>query len=385
MAAPHSTPEATGTLTQEADRTGPPENSNEDDFVMIPHQSPSTPVPHSNVEPTDSILPSVSQNSGEAMVFELPLGEHQDSPQHIRSPIVSEAVNDPAVVSAIVGLGESYFDLWLGHPHRILENCAWQSVDRSTSILSWKADAPRRPPGVNAHSNAIVSFVGQLVTYRSSIGPTAGWQLWWGESKLHKLKRTCHIIRPVTTSNRPLPWWRSQWEGSKIIVENGRELPNGGHGDLGHCFVDLDLAGLHIRDPVFMPLPCIGGRNQAYQFEKGRHSLFSVYRKLLLLTLHLYSLVDTFLTHGFSTWAIPSQVTREAFGRAIAQGYKPQVLEAYDESDELIHPNNVQTKLNGAIVIVSCTLERLLILRPWMRRPEYHFYANLVELQVLKG
>ncbi|KAG9110108.1 hypothetical protein FRC07_008229, partial [Ceratobasidium sp. 392] len=64
----------------------------------------------------------------------------------------------------------------------------------------------------------------------------------------------------------------------------------------------------------------------------------------------------------------------------------PQVLEAYDRNDKLIHPNDVVATLSGAIVVVFCTLERTRFPKNIKRpKPEYQFYANLVKVQIIKN
>jgi hypothetical protein len=77
---------------------------------------------------------------------------------------------------------------------------------------------------------------------------------------------------------------------------------------------------------------------------------------------------------------------RDAFDRIISQGYEPQVLEAYNRFHKLIHPDNVQAALAGAIVLVYCTLEKAIFTTREGRKleQEWQFYANLTKLQVLK-
>ncbi|KAG8764595.1 hypothetical protein FRC12_008006 [Ceratobasidium sp. 428] len=87
----------------------------------------------------------------------------------------------------------------------------------------------------------------------------------------------------------------------------------------------------------------------------------------------------------FPTWSLGLDV-QEAFERVMEQGFQPQVLEAYDHDDRLIHPNNVVSTLSGAIVVVYCTLERTRFPKNIKRsKPEYQFYANLVKAQVIKN
>lgn len=96
---------------------------------------------------------------------------------------------------------------------------------------------------------------------------------------------------------------------------------------------------------------------------------------------------ETPQSYRLSTWQLPSPEVRNAFNRVIAQGYEPQILEAYGRFHKLIHPNNVKAHMAGAIVLVYCTLEKIYFDN---RRGQgdlsgqgWHFYANLVKVHVL--
>ena len=75
---------------------------------------------------------------------------------------------------------------------------------------------------------------------------------------------------------------------------------------------------------------------------------------------------------------------RMAFDSAIAQGFAPRVLEAYDELNDPIHPNEVLAAFTGAIVSVTCTLERMLFKgAKYGRSGQFQIYANVVKVQIL--
>jgi hypothetical protein len=94
---------------------------------------------------------------------------------------------------------------------------------------------------------------------------------------------------------------------------------------------------------------------------------------------------NTPFAHLYTTWSFASESVHDVFGSVIAQGYTPRALEAYDENDDPIHPNDVPTKLVGAIVCVFSTLEKMLFTghsQPGGRA--WQFYANLGKVQVLQ-
>ncbi|KAG9074013.1 hypothetical protein FRC06_010995, partial [Ceratobasidium sp. 370] len=64
----------------------------------------------------------------------------------------------------------------------------------------------------------------------------------------------------------------------------------------------------------------------------------------------------------------------------------PLLLEAYDESDPLIRLNDVPAKLSGALVCITCTIERaLLVGSQFAGGKQWQFYANVVKLQTPTG
>ncbi|KAG9079192.1 hypothetical protein FRC06_007890 [Ceratobasidium sp. 370] len=75
---------------------------------------------------------------------------------------------------------------------------------------------------------------------------------------------------------------------------------------------------------------------------------------------------------------------RGVFDSIIARGFGPQVLEAYNEHDNIIYPNDVPAKLSGAIVCVTCTIEKALFKGSrFAGGKEWQFYANVAKVEVL--
>jgi hypothetical protein len=88
---------------------------------------------------------------------------------------------------------------------------------------------------------------------------------------------------------------------------------------------------------------------------------------------------------AYDTWDISSSAVKEVFDSVIAQGFSAQVLEAYDENNDLIHPNEVEEKLHGVIVTVVCTLEKMLFEgRDQPGGRAWQFFANLVKVQIIE-
>lgn len=89
--------------------------------------------------------------------------------------------------------------------------------------------------------------------------------------------------------------------------------------------------------------------------------------------------------HCYATWEFSSPAVRAVFDRVVADGHIPQSMEAYDESDNHIHPNDVPKLLPGTIVCVFGTLERTLFIGPKQPgRRAWQFYVNLAKLQILQ-
>jgi hypothetical protein len=81
---------------------------------------------------------------------------------------------------------------------------------------------------------------------------------------------------------------------------------------------------------------------------------------------------------------ISSNAVGSALDSAIAQGFTSQILEAYSEGDESMHPNGVHVALRETIVCVICILEKASFKGDAQKGAFCQIYANLVEVQEKK-
>ncbi|KAG8692355.1 hypothetical protein FRC08_009834 [Ceratobasidium sp. 394] len=270
----------------------------------------------------------------------------------------------PIIDHAMDNLRASRYALWIGDANKIFQNCKWITSQRSNmSTLQWKSDAPDKPIGTDGE--AMIGLLGMVSTDGSAMNPDAGWQFCWGEDKLHKQKRSFYVVYPGVMSNIPLSWWERQIEGGGLIVDNARRLSSGGTGNFSYCCVDRDMGAFRIRSPLFLPHLIAG------DCEDGDCSFPEPEANMPP-------------SHRYSTWVVGSQEIWDVLDRVVARGYEPQVLEAYDRFNKLIHPNKVSAVLSGAIVLVYCTLERALFGKKQGEPPQWQFYANLAKVQVLR-
>ncbi|KAG8722248.1 hypothetical protein FRC09_006562 [Ceratobasidium sp. 395] len=269
--------------------------------------------------------------------------------------------------------------IWISDTHRLFRNVKWrQKKHLNTSTLQWKDDAPDKPIG--SREDVIVGLIGQVLAHKRYLDPDGGWED--DEDGIHEHERLFRIMYPGFASNIPISWYDYQIQGGSLIVENARKLADGTTAKLARSFVNKQLGTFCIRSAMFTPQPT--------DEEEGRASLpardegwpivhFDTAQSLTQIDFH-----ELPKSYRYSTWDLSSATAQTAFMRAIANGYEPQPLEAYDRHNRLIHPNRVPTVLPGAIVIVHCTLERCLYARGSQPSAEWHFYANLVKVQVLK-
>ncbi|KAG8736849.1 hypothetical protein FRC10_008797 [Ceratobasidium sp. 414] len=93
---------------------------------------------------------------------------------------------------------------------------------------------------------------------------------------------------------------------------------------------------------------------------------------------------DTSPDFRYATWRMNNKV-RGVYDSVIAQDYAPQILKAYDESNNPIHPNDVPAALSGALVSVTCTLEKMLFVsKNYTGGKEWQMYANVAKVQILR-
>ncbi|KAG8738427.1 hypothetical protein FRC12_016762 [Ceratobasidium sp. 428] len=181
---------------------------------------------------------------------------------------------------------------------------------------------------------------------------------------MHEQNRIFQVMYPGFETDIELAWYDAQIRGSNLIVRNARKLADGTTGGLADSFVNTELGTFCVRSPVFASQPADDEDTQASLLTNKHELLPQGYR--------------------YPTWNFDSPTVHEVFTRTIARGYEPQLLEAYNRFNHLIHPNKVSGVLSGAIVMVSCTLERALYFSRSQSFPEWRLYANLVKVRVLQ-
>ncbi|KAG8691380.1 hypothetical protein FRC09_011639 [Ceratobasidium sp. 395] len=281
------------------------------------------------------------------------------------APIVDRAVDD---------LRCSRYGLWMGNSYEILKNCSWVNNPERSSMatLQWRPNASSKLP--HDEGDAVISFLGTVTVDGLNMGPDANYQLTWGTNKLYKAKRSLRAGYPGPSSNVPLSFWKTQFGGAAQLVENACKTSNDKQYEVSHSFVNKLEGFLRVRSPVFLPAgQSVQDPGDRDDTESGPASEAGS------------ECIDVSKDYDFSTWNIDSPGVRDAFERLIEQGYEPQVVEAYTQSDRLIHPNNLTSTIAGAIVLVHCTLERMRFSKDNGAKAEFQFYANLVKVQILKS
>jgi hypothetical protein len=72
------------------------------------------------------------------------------------------------------------------------------------------------------------------------------------------------------------------------------------------------------------------------------------------------------------------------FDSVLPRGHVPQATKVYDEHDNLIHPNDVPGALDGAIIGVTCTVEKLLLKgQRFAGGKQWQFYVNIAKVKIL--
>ncbi|KAG9094042.1 hypothetical protein FS749_013239 [Ceratobasidium sp. UAMH 11750] len=252
--------------------------------------------------------------------------------------------------AAVDELRDSPF--WIGNPGRIFQNCEWSDNGaKKSSILKWKPDAPEKPE--DADDEALIGWVGQ-VPADGSLRADGGWKPYFPSAGAPKHKRNVRAIRPPVSRHSLVSMWEAQLRGARAVVDVGRRSHTGNLTNVKFCFLENETGALRSRSPMFK------NKDEAQDD-------------------------DVPFSHYFSTWDFASQEVRQVMDDVISKGYTPQVVPAYDEHDQLIHPNDVENTLKGALVCVFCTLEKMLF--TGNSQPggcAWQFYSNLVKVQVLE-
>ncbi|QRV73532.1 hypothetical protein RhiJN_01546 [Ceratobasidium sp. AG-Ba] len=273
-------------------------------------------------------------------------------------------VDEDLVALAIHDLCDSKHCLWLGDPVKIARNTKWISMVRpNTSTLQWNNGAPDKPD--DAEDEPLIGIIGKAADEGGTFNPDCGFQISWGVEGLSKQKRVVHVVFPGFQSGVSMSMWQNQLDGASQIIEKGHTLAHTSTGWISYSFFNSVMGTLRFRTPLFRKMPTVEECD-------------------LMGCLPIEPESNVPARYRMDTWNFGTKAVREAFKGLLDGGYEPQHLEAYNEKNKLIHPNDVPAILPGALVIVYFTLERALFNKGRGNPPEWQFYANLVKVQVLK-
>ncbi|KAG8718922.1 hypothetical protein FRC08_004051 [Ceratobasidium sp. 394] len=271
--------------------------------------------------------------------------------QHDGSPVVASAIPPSPFTLADAPARVRSSPSWIGNSSGLIQNTEWVEDSRTrSSFLRLKSDATGEDLPVDGDGNVLVCWVGQVAMNGSVLRADGGWKLSFRDAYKHK--RIVRSIKPPSNLSRDLySLWEAQIRGAKAIVERSRRLEDGSEAKVKFCFLERDTGSLKARSSMFQK----GGDTWETDTPEGLR---------------------------YSTWDMSTEV-RSAFDEVRSKGFTPRVLEAYDELDSQIHPNLVPAKLTGAIVYMTCTLERMLFTRGRITDDSYWMmFANVVKIQV---
>ncbi|KAG8692381.1 hypothetical protein FRC08_009819 [Ceratobasidium sp. 394] len=240
---------------------------------------------------------------------------------------------------------------WIGNSGALTQDTEWVEDSRSgTRFLRIKSDVVATDLPVDESGNVVVCYVGQVSTNGSAVAADAGFKPFYRDPARHK--RIVRAIRPPSNmSPDVVPIWDMQVRGAKLIVERSRRADNGSEHKVGYCWLDED-SSFKARSALFQKhgSPWEGDTPEGLQY---------------------------------STWNIPAEI-RTIFDGVRFNHHTPRVLEAYDELDRLIHPNDVPARLIGAVVYVTCTLEKILFKgAKYPNGNQWQLYANIIKVRIV--
>ncbi|KAG8701938.1 hypothetical protein FRC08_003809 [Ceratobasidium sp. 394] len=242
---------------------------------------------------------------------------------------------------------------WIGNSIVLTRDAEWVEDSQSRSMfLRPKPGVSEAGFQVDESGNVRVSWIGVVGARDSTITPHGDFRPWFRDPERHK--RVVRTIRPPPGLSQALDkMWTDQLKGAKVVAERARQMENGGEPKLSYCFLEEEPAGaLKARSALFQHngSPWEGDTPEGFQY---------------------------------STWKMPDNV-RPIFDGVRSNNNTPRVLEAYDALDNLIHPNDVPRRLISSIVVVTCTLEKLLFKGPKIPGGrQWQIYANITKVQVV--
>ncbi|KAG8731291.1 hypothetical protein FRC11_004571 [Ceratobasidium sp. 423] len=297
-----------------------------------------------------------------------------------RSLVPTRGITGNLLIDSVIDdMQESRYCFWLAHGKKIIKYCDWVKNTVSNSYtLVWKQDCPLRPAW--GDGAALIGWIGQVSGELSSLTPDAGWTYTKPDydGDFHKKKRFVAVGPPEVNTRFPRSLWDDQVKGYHMIVDHARRSVNTKTAvAIGGSFYDVENGCLRARSPLFLPPPIlVPDPDEQYNSDSDSE----------LESNEGDEESDIPESHRYPTWSITLPRVESLFEKLIDDGYQPQILNAHDRFNTLIHPNNVHSTLNGALCYVYATLEKQLFVN--QRLPggrAWQFYANLVKVQALKA
>ncbi|CUA73484.1 hypothetical protein RSOLAG22IIIB_05334 [Rhizoctonia solani] len=300
-----------------------------------------------------SSLPAVADSNASSVILDAtsqPAHPGEGPDPHLNIRTETNRLHPILVEQALRDLRTSHYGMWIGNPHLIFRNCKWCPKNSDNSwVLSWKANSRFRPDDIA--DEVVVCWIDQGSSDGATLSPDSGWNILFKEEDIVNRKRTLCVI-----------------QGAKQLIESGYHVPASGvNSGTGYLFLDEQYGSLRARSPLFLPPPKSGWKREEGESELEEQKS------------------GTQAIYCYDTWSFSSVAVREVFDKTMAAGFTPQVMGIFDRYNTLIHPNEVQSKVPGSIIIVCATLEK--VLSPARENGggrKWHFYANLKKAHVLK-
>ncbi|QRW25922.1 hypothetical protein RhiXN_10999 [Rhizoctonia solani] len=301
-----------------------------------------------------------------------------------RSLVPQSGITGNRLVDSVIDdLQNSCYCLWVGDAKQIVKSCEWvKNTVTNSYTLMWKSDCPLKPTG--GDGTALVGWIGQVSGKLSKLTPDAGWtypsnmQQNQYNAGLCDKKRTVSLGRPDVATRFPHQIWDTQVKGVTAIQEHGRRLANAKSPvTMISSFYEPENDCFCARTPMFLPPPVLvvdSDDEDLQSHNEGEESYDDEQDN------------EIPPTHWHPTWQITLPRVEALIEQLSEQGYQPQIINARNRFNKLIHPNNVYATLNGTIAYVYATLEKQLFTSSkYPGGRAWRFSANLVQVQALKA